>query len=113
MMILNHFISKQMHLEAASGQHCYNLGTTQFAKKCTVPDNTILQPIAFASKSLIGTEQRYSNIECEVLGILHGLENVHHYCFCREVPVIMDHKPLVPMFKKMLPHCHSTFSAYY
>ena len=32
-------------------------------QKDTVPDNTILHPIAFASKSLTGTEHRYSNIE--------------------------------------------------
>ena len=64
------------------------------------PDNTILCPIAFASKSLIGAECRYSNIECEALGILHGLEKFHHYCFGREVLVITDHKLLVSMFKK-------------
>ena len=33
------------------------------------PDNTILHPIAFATKSLMGTECRYSNTECEALGI--------------------------------------------
>ena len=48
-------------------------GTT--CQKDTVPDNTILHPIAFASKSLTGTEYRYSNIEREALGILHGLKN--------------------------------------
>ena len=55
--------------------------------KDTVPDNTILHPIAFSSKSLTGAEQRYSNIECEALGILHGLAKFHHYCFGREVLV--------------------------
>ena len=65
-----------------------------------VPDNTILCPITFLSKSLTDAECRYSNIECEALGILHGLENFHHYCFGREVLVITDHKPLVSMFKK-------------
>ena len=64
------------------------------------PDNTILQPIAFASKSLTGAEHRYSNIKHEALGVLHGLEKFHHYCFSREVLVITDHKPLVSMFKK-------------
>ena len=68
--------------------------------KDTAPDNTILCPIAFASKSLTGAEQRYSNIKCEALGILHGLEKFHHYCFGREVLVITDHKPLVSIFKK-------------
>ena len=36
----------------------------------------------------------------EALGILHGLEKFHHYCFSREVLVITDHKPLISMFKK-------------
>ena len=38
------------------------------------PDNSILSPIAFASKSLTSVERRYSNIEREALGILNGLE---------------------------------------
>ena len=64
------------------------------------PDNTILHPIAFASKSLTGTEHRYSNIKLEALGISHGLEKFHHYCFGREVLIITDHKLLVSIFKK-------------
>ena len=36
-------------------------GTT--CQKDIVPDNTILHPIAFASKSLTDAEHRYSNIE--------------------------------------------------
>ena len=69
-------------------------------QKDTAPDSTILCPITFASKSLTGAEQRYSNIECQALGILHGLEKFQHYCFCREVLVITDHKLLVSIFKK-------------
>ena len=65
-----------------------------------VPDNASLRPISFASKSLTGSEWRYSNIKWEVLGILHRLEKFHHYCFGREVLVITDHKPLIAMFKK-------------
>ena len=65
-----------------------------------VPDNRILHPIAFASKRLTGTRHRYSNIEREALGILHGLKKFHHYCFTREVHVITDHKLLVAIFKK-------------
>ena len=64
------------------------------------PDNTILCPITFVSKSLMGTEHRYSNIEHKALGILHGLEKFHHYCFGREVLIITDNKLLVYMFKK-------------
>ena len=32
--------------------------------------------------------------------MLHGLKIFHHYCFAREVSIIMDHKPLVAIFKK-------------
>ena len=73
-------------------------GTTY--QKDMVLDNTILHHIAFASKSLMDTEHMYSNIEREVLGILHRLEKFHHYCFIREVYVITNHKPLVSIFKK-------------
>ena len=64
------------------------------------PDNIILRPIAFASKSLTSSEQRYSNIEREGMGILHGLKKIHHYCFTREVSIITNHKPPVAIFKK-------------
>ena len=65
-----------------------------------VPDNTILKPVTFASKTLISTKQRYSNIEREALGILHGLERFYHYYSAREVSIITNHKPLVAIFTK-------------
>ena len=68
--------------------------------KDTTPDNTILRPITFASKSLTNAEQRYSNIKRQALGILLSLKKFHHYCFTREVSIITNHKPLVVMFKK-------------
>ena len=82
------------------GPALLQLGITPDAKKDTAPDNINLCPIAFASKSLTGAEQRYSNIEHEVLGILLRLEKFHHYCFGKKVLVIIDHKPLVSIFKK-------------
>ena len=66
----------------------------------TPPDNTMLWPIAFASKSLTGAESRYSNIEHEALGIIHGLEKFHHYCVGRNVIIITNHKPLIAIIKK-------------
>ena len=77
-------------------------------QKDMVPNNKILHPIAFASKCLTGAEHRYSNMEREALGILHGLKKFHHYCFAKEVHIIIDHKPLVAIFKKdvaMLSQC--------
>ena len=52
-------------------------------QKDVIPDNTILHPIAFASKSLTVAEHRYSNIKLEVMGILYRLKKFHHYCFAR------------------------------
>ena len=86
-------------------QHYCRHGKVQHARKI-VPDNTILHPIAFASKSLTGAEHRY--IEREVLGVLHGLKKFYHYCFTREVHKITNHKPLVSVLKKdmaMLSQC--------
>ena len=62
-------------------------------------DNTALWPTAFARNSLIGTEARY-NTEVEALGILHGLEKFHHYCFASELSLITEHKPYMAIFKK-------------
>ena len=39
------------------------------------------QPIVYASRALTETEKRYSNIERELLGVVFGLERLHHYTF--------------------------------
>ena len=74
-------------LETRSNTSCH---------KDEAPDNSILRPIAFDSKSLVIMDKRNSNIERTALGILYGL----HHCFVREVSIITDHKPLVAIFKK-------------
>ena len=65
-----------------------------------VLDNATLCLIAFACKSLSSMQWWYSNIEREALGILHGLEIFHPYCFTKEVHVITDHKLFVAMISK-------------
>lgn len=65
-----------------------------------IPDTEVLRPIAYASKALTETEQNYSNIEREALGILHALEKFHHYTYGRYTRIITDHKPLLAIFKK-------------
>ena len=39
------------------------------------------QPVVYASRTLTDTEQRYSNIEGELLDVVFGLERLHHYTF--------------------------------
>ena len=100
MMTLNSYILKTDVSGIGLGAALLQLRDNTNRPKDTAPDNTILYPIAFASKSLTGAEQRYSNNKCEALGILHGLAKFHYICFDREVLVITDHKLLVSIFKK-------------
>ena len=78
--------SKPLYLETDAssiglGAALLQLCDNTLCQKGVAPQNITLQPIAFTSKSLTGVEWRYSNIKWEALGILHGLEKFHHYCF--------------------------------
>ena len=57
-------------------------------------------PIEYRSKLLTETEARYSNIEREMLAVVHGLEKFHYFAYGRHVTVETDHKPLESIFKK-------------
>eukprot|EP00057_Strongylocentrotus_purpuratus_P007993 XP_011662467.1 PREDICTED: uncharacterized protein K02A2.6-like [Strongylocentrotus purpuratus] len=52
------------------------------------------RPIAFASKSLTDTEQRYANIEREMLAVVYACEKFHTFVFGRSFTILSDHKPL-------------------
>ncbi len=61
-----------------------------------------LRPIAYASKSLTPTEQRYACIERELLAIVYGTQRFHTFLYGRSFQVITDHKPLVSIVEKSL-----------
>ena len=52
------------------------------------------KPIAFASKSLSDCEQRYTNIEREMLAVVFGCERFHMYVYGKSFVLESDHKPL-------------------
>ena len=57
---------------------------------------TLLQkgrPVAFSSRALTPTEQRYAQIEKEMLAIVHA-------CTKENIKVESDHTPLESIFKK-------------
>ena len=54
--------------------------------------------IAFASKALSATEQRYSQLEREALAIIWGCEHFQLYLLGSSFVVWTDHKPLVSLF---------------
>ena len=60
------------------------------------------QPVAYASRALTDMECRYSNIETELLGVVFGLERLHHYTFGKPITVETDHQPLTCIWKKRI-----------
>ena len=59
--------------------------------------------MAFASRTLSPTEQRYATIEKECLAIVYGCERFNQYVARREkISVVTDYKPLESIFKKSL-----------
>ena len=51
-------------------------------------------PVAFTSKALTPTEQRYANIEHELLACVFGAECFHTYVFGQPFTIESDHKLL-------------------
>lgn len=56
------------------------------------------KPIAFASRTLTQTEQKYANIDKEALAIMFGIRKFHQYIYGREFTLVTDHKPLQRIF---------------
>ena len=55
------------------------------------------KPVAFASRSLSGTEQRYTQIEKEALALTWACERFSEYIIRKEILLETDHKPLIPL----------------
>ncbi|KAK2716204.1 hypothetical protein QYM36_010695 [Artemia franciscana] len=62
----------------------------------TVDDNVV----AFGSRSMNETEQRYSQIEMELLAVVFGCKHFHQYIYGRIVSITTDHKPLESILVK-------------
>ena len=60
----------------------------------------------YVSRALTETEQRYSNIERELLAIVFALERLNHYTFGRTITVQSDHQPLQSIWKKSIVSTH-------
>ena len=55
------------------------------------------KPVAYASRAMSETEQRYSQIEKEALAIVWACEKFSDYIVGKLVQLETDHKPLVPL----------------
>ncbi|GFU17372.1 retrovirus-related Pol polyprotein from transposon opus [Nephila pilipes] len=58
------------------------------------------QPVAYGSVSLTQTQQRYAQIEKELMAVIYGLEHFNYYTYGRIVTVQTDHKPILSLSKK-------------
>ena len=56
------------------------------------------QVVAYASRSLTATEQRYSQTEREALAIVWSCEYFHLYVYGKPITIFTDHKPLVHIY---------------
>lgn len=63
------------------------------------------RPIAFCSRVLTETEQRYAQIDKGALGVKSGVERFFYYIFGRRFTLITDSRPSTQIFvpKKPLP----------
>ena len=61
-------------------------------------EKTIMRPIAYASRALIGAEVRYHVIEKELLAIVWAVNRFKHYIFNQKFIVYTDHRPLVALW---------------
>ena len=60
------------------------------------------KPVMYVTRALTETEQRYSNIERELLGIVFALKRLEHYTFGRTITVQSDQQPLQSIWKKSI-----------
>ena len=57
------------------------------------------QPVAYGSRSLTETEQKYGQIEKESLAIVFGCEHFHMYLYGRNFELETDHRPLQHIYE--------------
>ena len=67
--------------------------------------NGLERPIAYASRTMSATEQRYPQIDKEALAIVWAVQKFFNYLYARHFTLITDHKPLTQILhpEKSLP----------
>ena len=90
--VLAHYCSEKETIIFADASS-YGLG----AVLLQVQEDDTKKPIAYASRSMTSTEQRYAQIEKEALATTWACEKFADFVLGKEFLIETDHKPLVPL----------------
>ena len=91
--VLTHF-NPELPLTLACDASPYGLG----AVLSHTISKGVARPIAFASRTLIATEQKYAQIDKEGTALIWGIKHFHQCLYGKRFTLITDHQPLTAIF---------------
>ena len=77
-----------------SGENKQGLGAILLQKN---PENSVFQPVAFAIRSLLDAQTRYSQTQRKVLAVVFGSKRFKNYEYGLRFTIATDHKPLIKL----------------
>ena len=89
--ILAHY-NPQCEVKISADASSFGLGAALLQK-----ENNEWRPVAFASRRMTETEQRYAQIEKEALAIIWACDKFSCFVIGKRFGIETDHKPLVPL----------------